>query len=114
MTSINRDGHVRDKGVVTKLDRDTHMGFKMKLLLHDMSMQEAFEAFAIEVAAGKAYALRIIERRKLMQIKDELSKVGLSRDGTYYMKARRLSELDNETLYNLINEKDGEEDVEDR
>ena len=93
----------RCKGVHVKLDRDVHKRFKMKLLEHGVSMQEAFEAFAKAVAAEKASAIAIVDRAVRDRAKAALAEFGLRplkgmRPGT------AVRELDADTLYGLINE----------
>lgn len=93
----------RPKDVHVKLDRSTHLEFKARLLYHDMSMQEAFEAFAKAVAAEKASAIAIVDRAVRDRAKAALAEFGLRplkgmRPGT------AVRELDADTLYGLINE----------
>jgi len=95
---------IRSKNVHVKLDRLTHAEFKAGLTKIGASMQEAFEEFAKCFVAGDKSALRLIERLKRQQIKDELSVVGLKPG--LGRKRRVLDELDPETLYDLINEEE--------
>ena len=101
------DCDVRSKGVHVKLDKETHTDFKVKLIQHGVTMQDAFEEFARQVAMGNLSANRLIERFIRERAKAELASVGLKPMGR--TKQRFLRELDQEKLYDLINE--GEEEV---
>lgn len=94
---------LRNKGVHVKLDKDTHAEFKIRLLRSDLTMQEAFEEFAKQVAVGFPSAIRIIERLAMNKVKAELATVGLKRSGTR-KRLRPMEATDHETLYELINE----------
>lgn len=98
---------IRTKGVHVKLDRATHANFKSQLAQQGLTMQEAFEEFARLVGTGNATAHNILDRLIRAQVKEELATVGLK--STAKKRQRRLSELDPERLYDLINEGDLEE-----
>jgi hypothetical protein len=100
--------NVRSKNIHVKLDRLTHTQFKSGLVMHGVSMQEAFEEFAKRFAAGDRSAVRLIERMVRDRIKSELAGTGL-KPGLPRRRRRVLNELDHETLYDLINE--GEQDT---
>lgn len=97
---------VRCKNIHVKLDRVTHTQFKAGLVIHGVSMQEAFEEFAKRFAAGERSAVRLIERMVRERVKSELSGTGLKPG---LRRRRILNELDHDTLYDLINE--GEQDT---
>jgi hypothetical protein len=97
----------RSKGVHVKLDKETHLAFKIKLLHHSVSMQEAFEEFARQVGMGSVSANNIIVRMIRHKIKLELASVGLKPSRR---KPRYVSELSDDGLYDLINEGDGNAD----
>jgi len=101
---------LRCKGVHVKLDRSTHAGFKTRLLHHDLTMQGAFEEFAKQVAEGVPSAIRILERMASNKIKADLAEVGLTRKGSK-RRSGPLDELDHESLYDLINESDNDEET---
>lgn len=92
---------VKSKGVHVKLDRETHYRFRTRLLQHDVTMQDAFEEFARLVGIENPAAVRMIERMVNERIKRDLDNVGIK---STKRKPRRLSELDNERLYDIINE----------
>lgn len=101
---------IRVKGVHVKLDRETHANFKSQLAQHGLSMQEAFEEFARLVGSGSPSANNLLIRLINSQVKAELATVGLK--PTPKRRSRRISELDPERLYDLINEgESGETEV---
>lgn len=101
---------IKVKGVHVKLDRETHANFKAQLVHRGLTMQEAFEEFARLVGSGSISANNLLDRLIRMQVKEELESVGLTYKPN--RKPRRLSELDPESLYDLINEdEDVKEDV---
>ncbi len=93
---------IRSKNINVKLDRLTHAGFKSNLVQLGVSMQEAFEQFAICIAAGDKSAVRLIDRMKKQRIKDELAEVGL-KPGVGGKRCA-FDELDPDLVYDLINE----------
>lgn len=99
----------RTKNVHVKLDSATHAGFKSKLVQLNVSMQDAFEEFAREVAAGVPYSVRIAERVVRQKLKSELDSVGMKPLKNLGRKHGTINELDVETLYDLINEEDNDE-----
>lgn len=99
---------LRCKGVHVKLDKETHANFKIRLIQHGLSMQEAFAEFARLVGSDSAAANNLLVRMVKQQIKDELATVGLSPFRN--RKPRRISELDDDGVYDLINEGEEEPD----
>ena len=95
----------RCKGVHVKLDRDVHKRFKMKLLEHGVSMQEAFEAFARMVADGNLSANRLIDTHMRVKLRKELTEMGMT-PLPHRRTPRCVSELSDVGIYNLINEGD--------
>lgn len=95
---------IRSKGVHIKMDRETHMNFRIKLVELGLTMQEAFEEFAKMVGDGNLSANNLLQRFKREQVRAELATVGLQPLKNRNRKPRRLSELDAEGLYDLINE----------
>ena len=71
-------------------------------------MQEAFQWFAKCVAEGNRSAVRLVEQMKRERARALLAGTGL-RPGLRGRK-RGLSELDHDTLYDLINNPQGEDD----
>lgn len=94
---------IKCKGVHVKLDKDTHMNFRTKLIVHGISMQEAFEEFARMVGEGNLSANNLIEKMIRLRIKAELATVGLPGQPRK-RRPRHISELDDEGLYDLISE----------
>jgi len=100
---------IKCKGVHVKLDRETHANFKMRLVQHGLSMQEAFEEFARLVGSGQPTANKMLERVIREHLKAELASVGLKP----LKKSRRyLGELDPDKLYDLINDGEDEDEIE--
>lgn len=97
---------VRCKGVHVKLDKETHTGFKTRLVQHGVTMQDAFEEFARRVAEGNVSANRLIEKMIRERVRAELAAVGL-KPLKHDRRPKYLGELDHDGLYDLINE--GEE-----
>lgn len=84
------------------------MNFRLQLIKHGLTMQEAFEEFARLVGIGNTTANNILERLIRAQVRQELAEVGL--DAPKHHK-KRINELDTETLYHLINESDIKSDA---
>lgn len=100
---------IKNKGVHVKLDKETHANFKSQLAQHGLSMQEAFEEFARLIGSGSASANNLLIRLLRREVKEELATVGLKPSSQ--RTTRRISELDPERLYDLINEEEPDEDV---
>lgn len=99
------ENDVRCKGVHVKLDKQTHMNFKTKLIQHGVTMQDAFEEFARLVGSDNVSANRMMARLVREKIKHELASVGVKPA----QRGKRVNELDHETLYDLINEEEIDE-----
>ena len=93
---------IRSKNIHVKLDKKTHTRFKTGLIVLGVSMQEAFEEFAKRVADGDKSAVNIVERMVRTRVKQELAEVGLKPG--LGRRRRVLDELDQDVLYDLINE----------
>lgn len=102
------DAASKIKAVHVKLDPLTHTRFKSTLVELDASMQEAFEWFAKSVADGSKSALRLVEQMKRERARSALDGTGLKPG----LRSRRrgLNELDHDTLYDLINKGDEDDD----
>lgn len=98
---------IRIKGVHVKLDKETHANFKIKLIQHGVSMQEAFEEFARLIGSGSASANNLLVNLVKRQVKEELATVGLKPFRN--RKPRRISELDEDGMYDLINASEEED-----
>lgn len=101
----------RSTNVHVKLDKLTHTRFKSTLVEMDASMQEAFQWFAKCLAEGNRSAVRLVEQMKRERARAILAGTGLKPG----LRGRRraLNELDQETLYDLINNPGDEDDDED-
>jgi len=86
-----------------KLDKDTHFALRAKLFKHDISMQDLFEECArlvvTETAKGQSIVDSIVKRKIKEAITGKPSK----------KKEFFVSDLDAETLYNMIS--DSEKDA---
>ena len=96
------DIDIRCKGVHVKLDKETHSNFKIELVKHGVTMQDAFEEFARLLGQENVSAVRMIEKLVRDRIKEELATVGLKPSGRRAVK--HVNELDSESLYDLIND----------
>ncbi len=95
------------KNVHVKLDRAVHTVFKSTLVMNDLSMQEAFDAFARWIAKGNPGSKRWLSRLVSNRVRTELATVGLK--PLKHLNPRALN-LNDETLYDLINEADGDDE----
>ncbi len=84
----------KHKEVHLKLKKDTHTSLRILLFRKRLSIQEVFEEFATLLIKESPYAMRIIDTLVLDKAKGKIKKV----------KEENLSILDQETLYNLIEE----------
>lgn len=94
---------VTRKCINVKLDKEVHASFRFKLLERGITMQDAMDEFAKLIADDDQRALGIVERLVVRKAKAELTAMSEPKD-----HSRKLSELDAEALYNMIN--DGEKD----
>ncbi len=95
---------VKSKAVHIKLSRLIHHNFRVKLLQHDVTMQEAFEEFARLIGEDNGPAMRIIEHIVNEHIKEELKNTQLKGPKTSRRKPSKLKELDNDRLFDIIRE----------
>lgn len=102
---------VKCKGVHIKLDKETHLNFKLRLARHDLTMQDAFEEFARQVGLGNLSANNLLEKLIRTRVRAELATVGLT-PFSPGRKGRASRELNPDMLYDLISE--GDEADEDR
>ena len=84
-----------------KLEKATHANFKTKLIEHGLSMQEAFERFAKLVGDGQPTANKLLESLIKERVKKELASMGMT---PTKRKLHHVNELNDERLYDLINE----------
>lgn len=86
------------KGVHIQLRKQTHSGFRQALFEKGVSMQAAFEEFAYLVANKDQRACRIVEELRQKKIRGEIE--------SYKNKNASVDELDHDTLYDLIGNKE--------
>jgi hypothetical protein len=84
------------KCIHVKLDKDTHFALRAKLFKHNISMQDLFEECARMVATETSRGQVIVESIVNRKIKEAISGVKKKREII-------MSELDADTLYNMIN-----------
>lgn len=99
---------VTRKCINVKLDKEVHASFRFKLLERGITMQDAMDEFARLIADDDQRALGIVERLATRKAQAELTAMSEPKD-----RSRKLSELDAETLYNLINHSE-EDDADDK
>lgn len=81
------------KDVHLKLQRDTHASFRAHLFQKRLSMQECFEEFARLVVSGDDAALKMLETLLVKKFQISIERP---------IKLKKLSELDQEAIYNLL------------
>lgn len=98
---------LHSRGVHIKLTAETHKYFRMRLLEQGVTMQDAFEEFARLVGGGNASMNWVIDRLVQQQLQKELNSMGLDRAVKKKRRgyqSTRLRELDDNVLYDMINE----------
>ena len=88
------------KCVHIKLEKETHAAFRARLFQQNVSMQEAFDEFAKQVAEGTRSANFIIDSIVKRKLREAIE------GRTPKKKYEGFGELDSESLYNLINGQD--------
>lgn len=91
------------KCIHVKLKKDVHLKLREKLFHHQLSMQSIFDEFSRLIVNEDKRALKIIEDLVLRKAKEQLEKP--VRSHTSYNRGD-ISELDHNTLYNMINSDD--------
>lgn len=86
------------KCVHIKLDKDVHTALRSKLFKHNVSMQDLFEECATLVATDNFKGQTIVELIVKRKINEALTGKKKKR------KEIVVSEVDTDTLYNMINE----------
>lgn len=81
------------KDIHIKIRKDAHGSLRAFLFKKELSMQEVFEEFAQLVVAEDPRALRMIDQLVVKKAQAKIDKV---------TKQKPISELDQETLYNLL------------
>lgn len=91
------------KCIHVKLTKDVHLRLREKLFQYQLSMQSIFDEFARLIINDDKVALKILEELAIRKIKEELEKP-VKKPGPYNRDG--ISELDHNTLYNMINSDD--------
>lgn len=84
------------KGIHIELLKEVHTTFRMKLLEHELSMQEVLNEFAALVAIEDQRAMKIIENLTAKKMKARLE------GRPIHSRGNEIGELDREAVYNLI------------
>lgn len=94
---MRRDLFFDKKSVHINLTKESHAALREKLFRHDLTMQDLFQGLADFILSDSPKATRLLEGIVLKKIKASLEPK--LRSGQ-----RIISELDTDTLYNLIEE----------
>jgi hypothetical protein len=97
--SIHPDIFQDRKCIHVKLKKETHTEFKIILFKKGISMQEAFEEFAVQAISDTSSGRKILNAVAKRKLEEQIN-------GKKKSKNRippRMSELDVETLYEVIN-----------
>ena len=92
------------KCVHIKLDKDVHTALRSTLFKHNVSMQDLFEECASLVAMGSVKGQNIVDSIVKRKINEALSGKKKKK------KEIVVSEVDTDTLYNMINGASNEKD----
>lgn len=87
-----------NKGIHIKLKKDIHVNFRAEMFKAGISMQEAINEFALQVAEGTKAGKNIVNSAASKKIKQSIEKISNRREPKY-------AEVDVDTLYELINSK---------
>jgi hypothetical protein len=87
-----------NKGIHIKLKKDIHVSFRAEMFKAGISMQEAFNEFALQVTEGTKSGQNIINTAASKKIKQSIEKGSKRREPKY-------GDVDIDTLYELINAK---------
>ncbi len=100
------DYFIKRKSVHLDFDRDVHIALKVKLMEHGISMQETFETIARSIVKGNPHLNDMIERIALKKLRLKLSEMDTAdkEEARRVMLSKRITELDSEVLYSLIEE----------
>jgi len=87
------------KCVHVKLEKETHAALRSELFQQGISMQEAFDEFALQLVEGGRSARAIVDTLVTRKLREAI-------DGRISKRKKRnqgFGELDSESLYSLIN-----------
>lgn len=87
-----------NKGIHIKLKKDIHTFFRAEMFKAGISMQEAFNEFALQVSEGTKSGKNIVDSAAAKKIKRAIDKIPRK-------KEKDIGEVDIDTLYDLINAK---------
>lgn len=102
---MRTDLFVDKKCIHIKISKEVHSSLRMKLFKHNITMQELFNEFARLVVTDTAKSesiIKFIVRKRLEAFLNATTE-------KKQIKVSQMGDLDNETLYSLIN--DSEDDI---
>jgi len=90
------------KCIHIRLEKDVHTAFRQLMFEYGLSMQEIINEFARRASEKDPKAIKIIDQYAKFKIDEQLKKL----QSPVVKKANeKVSELDHDTLYDLIEEK---------
>jgi len=97
MSFVRTDILHTHKCVHIKLLKDSHSALRALSFKYNVSMQEMFNEFALAIVREDKFAINLVEKIAMKKVNDTLQN-----KKTKVHKAKNISELDHEALYNLI------------
>jgi len=92
-----------DKGVHIKIRKDIHAHFRGEMFKMGLSMQEAFNEFALQVVEGTKSSKHILSVAALKKMKTSIN--DSAEKSSRRKKEKEINAFDIDTLYELINTK---------
>ena len=92
-----------DKGVHIKIRKDIHAHFRGEMFKMGLSMQEAFNEFALQVVEGTKSSKQILSVAALKKMKSSINES--AEKSAKRKKEKEINDFDIDTLYELINAK---------
>lgn len=89
------------KCIHVKLNKDVHVALRSRLFRNNLSMQEVFNEFAKSIVSDETYATKIIENIVMRKVRALIEGRPLRQKSDL---DQRISELDHDVLYDLIEE----------
>jgi len=96
MSYIRTDILHANKCVHIKLSKESHAHLRAKSFYYNISLQEIFNEFASLIVSDDKSAMRIIENLAMRKVNAALEEKPKNK------KDQKISELDHDALYNLI------------
>jgi len=103
--AVRTDLFQNRKCIHVTMDKEVHSAFRARLFTHNLSMQQVMEEFVKLLVTDDARANRIVENLVLRKVRDQID--GIRKVRLY---EKRVGELDHDALYDLINEKQDDEE----